>query len=65
MELNDEPLTPQDREAIPASREYFERNPKPGAFFEEFAAECGFTMDQIRDSAGSTLGEGPRRGKCG
>jgi hypothetical protein len=44
----DEELTEEDRRAVAASREYFRRNPEGGIPFEQMVAECGFTMDQIR-----------------
>ncbi|MGD1068685.1 MAG: hypothetical protein ABSB15_00980 [Bryobacteraceae bacterium] len=47
LEPEDEPLTEKDRRAISASREHFRRHPDPGVSFEQFAAECGFTMDQV------------------
>ena len=47
-ELDDEPLTDQDRRAVAASREYFRQNPEGGASFEQVVADLGFTMDQIR-----------------
>jgi hypothetical protein len=40
-------LTEEDRRAIAASREYFQQNPEGGLTFEQVAAECGLTMDQI------------------
>jgi hypothetical protein len=43
----DEALTEEDRRAVEASRDYFRRHPEEGASFERFAAECGFTMDQV------------------
>jgi hypothetical protein len=46
---DDEPLTEEDRGAVASSREYFRRNPGEGVSFEQFAAECGFTTDQVRD----------------
>jgi hypothetical protein len=46
-EEEDEP-TEEDRRAIAASREYFRQNPDGGLSLEQVAAECGFTMDQIR-----------------
>lgn len=48
VDPDDEPLTAEDRRAVTASREYFEKNPGQSVSFEELAAECGFTMDQIR-----------------
>jgi hypothetical protein len=49
---DDEELTTEDRRALAASREYFQRNPEGGIAFEQVVAECGFTMDQIRNSQG-------------
>jgi hypothetical protein len=46
---DDEELTGEDRRAINASREYFQQNPEGGIPFEQVAAECGFTMEQIRE----------------
>ena len=45
---NDE-LTDEDRRVVAASREYF-RQGGEGLTFEQVVAECGFTMDQIRES---------------
>jgi hypothetical protein len=39
-------LTEEDRRAIAASREYFQRGGE-GIPFEQVVAECGLTMDQI------------------
>jgi hypothetical protein len=44
----DEELTEEDRRAVAASRDYFRQNPEGGIPFEQMVAECGFTMDQIR-----------------
>jgi hypothetical protein len=44
----DEELTEEDRRAVAASRDYFRQNPEGGIPFEQVVAECGFTMDQIR-----------------
>jgi hypothetical protein len=49
IDAEDETLTEQDRRAVEASRDYFRRRPEEGVPFEQFAAECGFTMDQILD----------------
>jgi hypothetical protein len=49
VEPDDEPLSDDNRRAVIASREYFRKNPGQSVSFEELAAECGFTMDQIRD----------------
>jgi hypothetical protein len=43
----DEPLSEEDRRAVGASREHFRQNSEPGVSFEQFAADCGFTMDQV------------------
>lgn len=45
----EEPLSEEDSRAVTASREYFRQNPDGGIPFEQVVAECGFTMDQIRD----------------
>jgi hypothetical protein len=47
VEPADESLSEDDRRAVAASREYFQRNPEGGVPFEKFAAECGFTMDPV------------------
>lgn len=47
VEPSEEPMSEEDRRAVVASREYFQRNPESGVPFEEFATECGFTMDQV------------------
>ncbi len=49
VDPDEEPLTDEDRRALAASQEYFRRNPDGGVSLEEIAAECGLTMDQIRD----------------
>jgi len=49
VDPDDEPLTDEDRRAVAVSREYFQQNPGQSVLFEELAAECGFTMDQICD----------------
>ena len=50
LEPEEEPLTEEDRRAVAASREYFSRNPEGGVSLDQVAAECGLTMDQIRNS---------------
>ena len=45
----DDALTEEDRQAVAASREYFRRNPDGGISFEQVVADCGFTMDQVRN----------------
>ena len=42
----DDVLTEDDRQAVIASREYFQQG-NEGISFEQVVAECGFTMDQI------------------
>jgi hypothetical protein len=49
VEPEDEPLSEEDRRAVAASREYFRQNPEGGISFEQVVADCGFTIDQIRD----------------
>ncbi|HJY06888.1 MAG TPA: hypothetical protein VJ323_11255 [Bryobacteraceae bacterium] len=49
----DEDLTEEDRRIVAASRENFRQNPEGGIPFEDVVAECGFTMDQIRDCQAS------------
>ena len=46
---DDDELSEDDRRAVTASREYF-RQGGEGLSFEQVVAECGFTMDQIRDT---------------
>lgn len=43
-----EDVSEEDRLAIAASREYFRQNPNGGISFEQVLADCGFTMDQVR-----------------
>jgi len=47
VEPDEEPLSDEDRKAVRASREYFREHPEAGVSFEQFAADCGFTMDQV------------------
>jgi hypothetical protein len=51
-EEDGEELTAEDRRAVAASRDYFRQNPEGGIPFEQVVAECGFTMDQIRQVRG-------------
>jgi hypothetical protein len=51
-EEDGEELTVEDRRAVVASRDYFRQNPEGGIPFEEVVAECGFTMDQVRQPQG-------------
>lgn len=46
----EEELTEEDRRALRASDEYF-RNGGQGIPFERVVAECGFTMEQVRDAS--------------
>ena len=48
----EERLSEEDRRAVAASREYFRRNPQGGVPFEQVVAECGFTMDEVRNHKG-------------
>ena len=48
---DDEELTEEDRRAIAASRDYFEKGGE-GISFEQVVADLGFTMDQVRGSKG-------------
>jgi len=45
-------LSEEDRRAVAASREYFRQNPQGGVPFEQMVAECGFTMDEVRNYMG-------------
>ena len=51
-EEDGEELTVEDRRAVVGSRDYFRQNPEGGIPFEEVVAECGFTMDQVRQHQG-------------
>jgi hypothetical protein len=51
-EEDGEELTVEDRRAVAASRDYFRQNPEGGIPFEQVVAECGFTMDQVRQHQG-------------
>jgi hypothetical protein len=48
----DETLTEEDRQAVAASREYFQQNPEGGVPFEQVVGDLGFTMDQVRGHQG-------------
>jgi hypothetical protein len=48
-ESADDELTQEDRRAVAASRQYFRNNPEGGIPFDKVVAECGFTMDEIRN----------------
>ena len=47
VDPTDEPLSEEDQQAVRASREHFRRHPDEDVTFDQFAAECGFTMDQV------------------
>ena len=47
VDPEDETLSEEDRRTVAASTEHFSQNPEPGVSFEQFAAECGFTMEQV------------------
>jgi len=44
---DEDELSEEDRRAVAASRDYFERGGE-GISFEQVVADLGFTMDQIR-----------------
>ncbi len=44
--IDDEPVTEEEERAVAASKEWFKKN--QGIPFEEVAAECGLTMEQLR-----------------
>ena len=46
-EIDDEPLTEEDLKAIAEGQEYF-RNGGKGLSLEQMAAECGFSIEDIR-----------------
>lgn len=48
----EEELTEEDRRAVSASREYFRQNPEGGLSLEQMAADCGLSMDQVRNPKG-------------
>jgi len=48
---DEEELTDEDRRAVAASRDYFERGGE-GISFEQVVADLGFTMDQVRGGKG-------------
>ncbi len=48
---DDDELTEEDRRAVAASREYFQKG-GTGIPFEQVAADLGFTMDQVRGHKG-------------
>jgi hypothetical protein len=52
----DDELTDEDRRAVAASREYFRKGGE-GTPLEQVVAECGFTMDQIRNYKGGPTSE--------
>jgi hypothetical protein len=48
---DDDELTEEDRQALAASLEYFDKGGE-GIPFEQVVADLGFTMDQIRNHKG-------------
>lgn len=46
-EIDDEPVSEAERREIAAARQWFEHN--EGIPFEQVAAECGLTMEEIRN----------------
>ena len=48
---DDDELTEEDRRAIAASREYFQKG-GTGIPFEQMVADLGFTVDQVRGHKG-------------
>ena len=48
---DEEDLTDEDRRAVAASGDYFERGGE-GISFEQVVADLGFTMDQVRGGKG-------------
>ncbi len=45
--MEDEPISEEEKQAVMRSREWFDHN--EGIPFEDVVAECGFSMDQIRN----------------
>jgi hypothetical protein len=50
IDPDDEEFSEEDRRAVAASREYF-RQGGEGRSLEQVAADCGFTMEQVRSAA--------------
>ncbi len=48
---DDDELSEEDRQAVTASREYFQKGGE-GIPFEQVVADLGFTMDQVRGHKG-------------
>jgi hypothetical protein len=48
---DDDELSEEDRRAISASRDYFDKGGE-GISFEQVVADLGFTMDQVRGNKG-------------
>ncbi len=48
---SEDELTEEDRQAVAASREYFQKG-GTGIPFEQVVADLGFTMDQVRGHKG-------------
>jgi hypothetical protein len=49
--IHDDELNEEERHAVTASREYFRKGGE-GVPFEQVVADCGFTMDEIRNYKG-------------
>lgn len=50
IDADEEPLSAEEVGVVAASREHFRLHPEYGVTFDELAAECGFTMEQIVDA---------------
>ena len=48
MPVEDEEISEEEEQAVARSKEWFKHN--DGIPFEQIVAECGFTMDQIRNN---------------
>ena len=47
VDPEEDQLSKDEIKTVAESHEYFRKHPDGGVSFEQFAAECGFTMDQI------------------
>jgi hypothetical protein len=45
MVYDEDELTPEDRQAVAGSREYFRQNPEGGVPFEQVVADLGFKIE--------------------
>ncbi len=48
LPTEDEEISEEEEQAVARSKEWFKQN--QGTPFEQVVAECGFTMDQIRNN---------------